>query len=115
MTKHQRSILIRQIMRRELTPQPETTCDAWHSRYTGPVKCYCKPLRIITYISLGGDPVTGEFCAKHALELRRDEARGRLEILSDEAAGIPFEGEPLHNKEILTQDINNRRELINEF
>jgi hypothetical protein len=103
MTKHQRSILIRQVMRRELTPQPETTCDAYHSRYTGPVKCYCKALRTITYISLSGDPVTGQFCAKHAIELRRDEARGKLEILSDEAA-IPFQGEPCYPKIVTESD-----------
>jgi hypothetical protein len=87
MTKHQRSILIRQVMRRELTPQPETTCDAYHSRYTGLAKCPCRSLRTITYLDLSNNTVTGKYCVKHALELSAKGERGELEILSDEAAG----------------------------
>jgi hypothetical protein len=103
MTKHQRSILIRQVMRRELTPQPETTCSALHSAHTGKAQCPCKTLRKITYTDLSNNTITGQFCAKHAIELRRDEARGNLEILSDEAA-IPFQGEPCYPKVITESD-----------
>ncbi len=60
------------------------TCTQYHSAFTGLVKCPCKPLRIITYVGLNGEPVPGEYCARHAIELRRDEARGKIEIISDE-------------------------------
>jgi ribosomal protein S12 len=102
--KHQRAALIRQAIRQQLTPQPETTCDAYHSRYTGTAKCPCQALRKITYLDLSNNTVSGNYCVKHALELSAKGERGLLTILSDEAAGIPFEGEPLHNKEITSRD-----------
>jgi hypothetical protein len=60
-------------------------CSAYHSTYTGLVKCPCKALQTITYLDLAGEPVSGDYCAHHALELGRDEKLGKLEILSDEA------------------------------
>jgi hypothetical protein len=86
MTKHRRSIPIRQAIRQQLTSRLETTCDAYHSRYTGTAKCPCRSLRTITYVDLSNNTVTGNYCAKHALELSTKGERGELEILSDEAA-----------------------------
>jgi hypothetical protein len=104
MTSQERAVLIRQAIRQQLTPPAaKTTCDACHSRYTGTAKCPCQALRKITYV-IAGKQVTGNYCVKHALELSAKGERGELEILSDEAAGIPFEGEPLHNKEITSRD-----------
>ncbi len=82
------------------------TCTAYHSAFTGIVRCPCKPLRIITYMNILG-PVAGEYCARHAIELRRDEARGKIEITSDEPVygPIPFKGEaPEHQPEITVKD-----------
>jgi hypothetical protein len=86
MTKQEGQSLMRAMIRRQLTPQPETTCDAYHSRYTGTAKCPCRSLRTITYAGLDGEPVTGNYCVKHALELSAKGERGLLAILSDEAA-----------------------------
>lgn len=80
----------------------ERQCVEYHSAFTGLVKCPCKPLRIITY-AIDDEPVSGDYCAKHAIELRRDEARGKLEILSDEPLyPMPFD-KPVASREIGTR------------
>lgn len=78
-------------------------CSAYRKTGGTLSPCRCNPLRIITY-QTAADVVSGEYCARHALELKRDASRGRLEILTDEPVAIPFQGEPLHNKEISTRD-----------
>jgi len=72
------------------------TCSAFHSAFTGLAKCPCKPLRIITYV-IAGEPVSGDYCARHAIALRRRETKGELEITNDEPIyplpeSIPFQG-----------------------
>lgn len=90
----------------------ERQCVGYHRAFTGLVKCPCKPLRIITYV-IADEPVaeaptvrtqvSGDYCAKHAIELRRDEARGKLEILSDEPLyPMPFD-KPVASREIGTR------------
>lgn len=80
----------------------ERQCSEYYSAFTGLVKCPCKPLRLISYV-IADEPVSGDYCAKHAIELRRDEARGKLEILSDEPLyPMPFD-KPVASREIGTK------------
>lgn len=80
------------------------TCKAYYKNERGDlVPCPRNPLRNITYQDQSGECTSGEYCDRHAIELRRDECQGRLEILTDEPVAIPFQGEPMPNREIDTK------------
>lgn len=70
-------------------------CQAYRKSYNqeGLEPCPHKALRSITFKD-HTDCTSGNFCARHAIALRRKEARGAIEILTDE---------PMPNREIDTK------------